>query len=145
MCYTELSVKCNFTVLKGGSHPEEYAHRAISLGLESCAITDENSVSGIVRAHSELKKIKSTIANKNANGLVDTRLIPGTEINSYEGLVITALAKNRIGWANICRLLTQGKSKEKKGSCKITINDILTYGNQIKHWLHLSKKHDRKK
>ena len=55
-------------------------------------------------------------------------------------MVITALAKNRIGWANICRLLTKGKSKEKKGSCKITINDILKYGSNIALLLHLPKK-----
>ena len=55
--YTELSMKSNFTFLKGGSHPEEYARRAIELGLKSFAITDENSVSGVVRAHSELKRI----------------------------------------------------------------------------------------
>ena len=36
----------------------------------------------------------------------NTRLIAGTEINSFEGLTITALAKNRQGWANLCRLLT---------------------------------------
>ena len=59
MSYVELSIKSNFTFLKGGSHPEEYAHRATDLGLDSFAITDENSVSGIVRAHNELRKIKS--------------------------------------------------------------------------------------
>ena len=62
MDYTELSIKSNFTFLKGGSHPEEYARRATKLGLKSFAITDENSVSGIVRAHNELKRIKSTNA-----------------------------------------------------------------------------------
>ncbi len=145
MSYVELSIKSNFTFLKGGSHPEEYAHRATDLGLDSFAITDENSVSGIVRAHNELRKIKSNISEKNTNNLVNTRLIPGTEINSYEGLIITALAKDRIGWANICRILTQGKLKEKKGSCKITINEILKYGNHIAFLLHLPKNinHDK--
>ena len=73
MDYVELSIKSNFTFLRGGSHPEEYAHRAISLGLESFAITDENSVSGIVRAHNELKKIKSAISKNNINNLINTR------------------------------------------------------------------------
>ena len=40
--YAELSIKSNFSFLKGGSHPEEYAQRAINLGLKSFAITDEN-------------------------------------------------------------------------------------------------------
>ena len=58
-------------------------------------------------------KIKSSISQKNTNSFVNTRLIPGTEINSSEGLRITALAKNRVGWANMCRLLTQGKLEKR--------------------------------
>ena len=59
MEYAELSIKSNFSFLKGGSHPEEYARRAVELGLGSFAITDENSVSGIVRAYRELKRISA--------------------------------------------------------------------------------------
>ena len=140
MNYAELSIKSNFSFLKGGSHPEEYAHRAINLGLKSFAITDENSVSGIVRAHSELKKIQGANSTKNNFSFFNTRLIPGTEINSFEGLTITALAKNRQGWANLCRLLTEGKRKEKKGLCKILIDDILKYGHHMALILHLPKK-----
>ena len=142
MNYVELSIKSNFTFLRGGSHPEEYAHRAINLGLQSFAITDENSVSGIVRAHGELKKIKATNSTKNSPTFLSTRLIPGAEINSFEGLKITALAKNRQGWANLCRLLTEGKRKEKKGLCKILIDDILKYGDHLAFILHLPKKID---
>ena len=66
---TELCIKSNFSFLKSGSHPEEYATKAVNLGLESFAITDENSVSGIVRAHSELKRI---MRNSNANSVLKT-------------------------------------------------------------------------
>ena len=41
--------------------------------------------------------------------------------------------------------LTKGKSKEKKGSCKITINDILKYGNNIALLLHSPKTINPKK
>ena len=125
----ELCIKSNFSFLNGGSHPEEYARRAVDFGLEAFAITDHNSVSGIVRAHTEIKKINAK--NSKNNNILNTRLIPGTEINTVEGLVITALAKNQKGWANICRLLTQGKTNGKKGSCKITIDGILQYGKHI--------------
>ena len=55
---------------------------------------------------------------------------------------VTALAKNRKGWANICHLLTEGKSKEKKGLCKLSINDVIKYGNNIALLLHISEKFD---
>ncbi len=141
MPYVELCIKSNFTFLKGGSHPEEYASRATELGLECFAITDENSVAGVVRAHAEIKRIVSSslkFHQKNSiNSNKASRLIPGTEINITEGIIITALAKNRTGWANICRLITEGNKNEKKGVCKITLEDILTYGNEMVFLLHM--------
>ena len=48
--YAELCVTSNFTFLRGASHPEELVTRAAELGLAAIAITDRNSVAGVVRA-----------------------------------------------------------------------------------------------
>ncbi|MGN0933286.1 error-prone DNA polymerase [Falsigemmobacter intermedius] len=56
--YAELCVTSNFTFLKGASHPEELVTRAAELGLHAIAITDRNSVAGVVRAWSALKELK---------------------------------------------------------------------------------------
>ena len=50
------AITSNFTFLTGGSHPQEYALRAIELGLPAFAIADRNSVAGLVRAHQELRE-----------------------------------------------------------------------------------------
>ncbi len=55
--FAELDATSNFTFLTGGSHPEELVERAALLGLSAIAIADENSVAGIVRAHSQIKEI----------------------------------------------------------------------------------------
>ena len=55
--YAELCVTSNFTFLKGASHPEELVTRAAELGLTAIAITDRNSVAGVVRAFSALKEL----------------------------------------------------------------------------------------
>lgn len=55
--YAELCVTSNFTFLKGASHPEELVTRAAELGLSAIAITDRNSVAGVVRAFSALKEL----------------------------------------------------------------------------------------
>ena len=55
--YAELCVTSNFTFLKGASHPEELVTRAAELGLAAIAITDRNSVAGVVRAYSALKEL----------------------------------------------------------------------------------------
>ncbi len=55
--YAELCVTSNFTFLTGASHPEELVTRAAELGLSAIAITDQNSVAGVVRAFSALKEL----------------------------------------------------------------------------------------
>ncbi|ABV95725.1 DNA polymerase III, alpha subunit (plasmid) [Dinoroseobacter shibae DFL 12 = DSM 16493] len=55
--YAELCVTSNFTFLTGASHPEELVTRAAELGLKAIAITDRNSVAGVVRAFSALKEL----------------------------------------------------------------------------------------
>ncbi|MDP5308637.1 error-prone DNA polymerase [Paracoccus spongiarum] len=55
--YAELCVTSNFTFLTGASHPEELVTRAAELGLAAIAITDRNSVAGVVRAFSALKEL----------------------------------------------------------------------------------------
>ncbi len=51
MSFSELCTTTNFTFLTGASHPEEYVKRAFELNLKSIAITDVNSVAGVVRGH----------------------------------------------------------------------------------------------
>ena len=51
MAYAELHCLSNFSFLRGASHPEELVERAVALGYEALAITDECSVAGAVRAH----------------------------------------------------------------------------------------------
>ena len=55
--YAELCVTTNFSFLRGASHPEELVGRAAELGLTAIAITDRNSVAGVVRAFSALKEL----------------------------------------------------------------------------------------
>ncbi|MCU0900387.1 MAG: error-prone DNA polymerase [Cypionkella sp.] len=55
--YAELCITSNFTFLRGASHPEELVTRAAELGLTALAITDRNSVAGVVRAFSALKEL----------------------------------------------------------------------------------------
>ena len=54
--YAELHVLSNFTFQRGASHPEELVETAAQLGYDALAITDECSVSGVVRAHVAAKK-----------------------------------------------------------------------------------------
>ena len=58
MCSVELATTTNFTFLTGASHPEEMVERAAELGLSAIAITDRNTLAGVVRAHVRLREIR---------------------------------------------------------------------------------------
>src|SRR3546814_5150495 len=54
--YAELQVTSNFSFLRGASHPEELVVTAAELGHKAIAITDRNSLAGVVRAHQAAKE-----------------------------------------------------------------------------------------
>ena len=55
--YAELHCKTNFSFLEGASHPDELVARAGELGYHALAITDCNSLAGVVRAHAAAKQV----------------------------------------------------------------------------------------
>ncbi len=109
--YAELHALSNLTFLKGASHPEELVETAAALGYAALAITDECSVSGIVRAHTAAKDC----------GL---ELLVGAEFRLEGGPKLVALAQNRSGYAALCRLITRGRRAAEKGSYLVTPADF---------------------
>ncbi|MDH4004103.1 MAG: PHP domain-containing protein, partial [Gammaproteobacteria bacterium] len=107
--YAELHSLSNFTFLRGASHPEELVETAAALGYEALAITDECSMSGVVRAHMVAKAAK-------------LKLIIGSELRLRSGRKLVALAKNRNGYAALCRLITRARRAAEKGSYVLTRN-----------------------
>jgi error-prone DNA polymerase len=68
--FAELDITSNFSFLTGASHPEEYVDRAALLGLQAVAIADENSVAGIVRAHTRTREIARQVRERLAGDLI---------------------------------------------------------------------------
>ena len=54
--YAELHCRTNFSFLEGASHADELAARAGELGYRALAVTDRNSLAGVVRAHVAAKE-----------------------------------------------------------------------------------------
>ena len=110
--YAELHALSNFTFLRGASHPEELAETAAELGYKALAITDECSVSGVVRAYMTAREC----------GL--EKLIIGSEFTLDSGLKLLVLAQNRNGYGELCKLITIGRRAADKGSYKLTAEDF---------------------
>ena len=152
--FVELSAVSNFSFLRGASHPEEYMQRAALLGLPALAIADENSVAGIVRAHSEVHKIKRQVQERqeavpygppcpdhitrpvSAHILNVPRLIPAALLSFQDGIKVTALAETRQGWALLCRLLSKGRLRAEKGHCRLHLSDLMEHGEGVQLLLH---------
>ncbi|HWE98119.1 MAG TPA: error-prone DNA polymerase [Tepidisphaeraceae bacterium] len=110
--YAELDVTTNFSFLRGASHPDELVYRAAELGHTALAVTDLNSVAGIVRAHQAAKE-------------VGIKLCVGARLRFADAPDILVWPENRSGYANLCRLLTTGKRRAEKGSCNLHLQDLL--------------------
>ncbi len=111
MDYTELQVTTNFTFLRGGSHPEELVERAEELGYKAIAVTDRNTLAGIVRAHA---------AARGRN----IRFIPGCRLCLSDGPDLLAYPTNKDAYSRLSSLLTKGNLRAEKGECHLYKADV---------------------
>ena len=109
--YAELRCRSNFTFLEGASHPDELVGTAAALGYAALAVTDVNTLAGVVRAH---------VAAKRA-GL---KLLVGAEVACRDAPPCVLLAESRAGYANLSKLLTVGRRRAPKGECDLRFADM---------------------
>ena len=111
MQYVELQCKSNFSFLEGASHAHEFAEQAQRLGYSGLAITDRNTLAGIVRAHTAARDLKLPF-------------IVGSEVHPIDGPPVVLWPQNRSGYARLCKLLSIGRLRAAKGSCYLSWHDI---------------------
>ncbi len=119
MNYTELQVTTNFSFLRGASHPEELVEQAMVLGYKKIAITDRNSLAGIVRAYAAAKKI-------------GIRIIVGCRLDLLDGFSLLAYPTTKKAYAQLSNLLTLGNRRAEKGDCHLYKKDVYEYAEGIK-------------
>ena len=112
--YVPLWVKSNHSFLEGASFPEELVKRAHALGLPAVAITDRDGVYGLVRAHMRAKELGIRI-------VTGAQLTVDIEGDSHH---VVALAKTRLGYADLCRALSLGHARCDKGVSLVHAEDL---------------------
>lgn len=112
--YAELCSWSNASFLRGASHPEEMVQAAHALGYSALAITDKHEIGGVVRAH---------IAAKQCG----MKLLIGAEIDTVEAELpsVVLIARNRLGYARLCRLLTECKRSRPRGEPGVPFQRIV--------------------
>ncbi|MDB5133725.1 MAG: error-prone polymerase, partial [Mucilaginibacter sp.] len=119
MSYTELQVTTNFSFLRGGSHPGELVEQAAKYGQAKIAITDRNSVAGVVRAHMAAKE----------EGI---QIMPACRLDLMDGPSLLAYPTDQDAWARLCALLTTGNLRAEKGDCHLCRQDVFDHAKGIK-------------
>lgn len=111
MNYAELQVTSNFSFLRGASHPEELVKQAAAYDYSAIAVTDHNTLAGIVRAHVAAK----------AKGL---KFVPACCLDLLDGPGLLAYPTNKEAYGQLCSLLTRGNFRTEKGKCDLYKEDV---------------------
>jgi error-prone DNA polymerase len=110
--YAELQTTSNFSFLTGASHPEELVRRASELKHKAIAITDHNTLAGVVRAHLAAQE-------------TGIQLIVGARLNFTDSTSLLCLPTNHQAYSRLTRLITLGRRRAPKGHCYLSLTDFL--------------------
>jgi len=127
MIYCELQATSNFSFLRGASHPEELVEQAHHLGYTAIAITDRNTLAGIVRAHVVARNL-------------GIQFIPACRIDLLDGPSLLAYPTDKSAYARLSNLLTIGNRRTEKGKCELYKKDVFAHAEGLK-WIVIPPAH----
>jgi error-prone DNA polymerase len=112
MPYVELHACSAFSFLRGASFPEQLAEVAAGLEMPAMALLDRNGVYGAQRFSVAAREQK-------------IRPIIGCELTMEDGALLPVLVANRLGYKNLCELLTQAHLRSGvKGECGVKWDEL---------------------
>jgi error-prone DNA polymerase len=133
--YVELQVTSHFSFLRGASSPAELVVRAYELGLSGVAVTDRNTLAGVVRAFQAAREINTAIDRLNENvgeGIQKAppfQIIVGARLDFVDAPSVLCLPEDRAAYGRLSQMLTDGKMRSEKGKCTLMLDDLFTYGD----------------
>ena len=119
--YAELFAQSNFSFQHGASHPEELVVRAHALGYQALALTDECSVAGVVRAHTQAQQSGLQLLPGAVFRLQAMRGQPSTAVQKpsllecpnvsgmADGWRMVVLPRHLGGWGQLCQYITAAR------------------------------------
>ena len=122
--FVELGLVSCFSFLRGASLPTDLVRRAWELGYDALGIADANSMAGVVRVHTEAKKVRM-------------KPVIGCRIETVEGLVFLAYPRDRAAYGRLCRLISAGRMAtlegewQAKGACDISLSMLAGHAADV--------------
>src|SRR5215211_5640932 len=101
MTYVELHCHSAYSFLDGASHPVELAGAAAEQGHAALAVTDHDGLHGAMEAAQAMKPL-------------GVRPITGAELTLDDGCHLTLLCESRVGYSNLCRLITRAHERTRR-------------------------------
>src|SRR5438876_1769396 len=118
MCYIELHACSAFSFLRGSSFPEQLAEVAADYEMAPMALLDRNGIYGAQRF--------SVAAREN-----NVRPIIGCELSMEDGNALPVLVDTRVGYKNLCELLTQAHLRSEKGKCAVRWDELQQFAKGL--------------
>ena len=105
MAFAHLHLHSKYSILDGSIHISKLVTRLKELGMETCAITDHRTMSGVIEFYREMKKhdLKPIIGME-----IELSLAPCTEKSNEnkDTYHLVLLCDNQTGWSNLKRIAT---------------------------------------
>jgi error-prone DNA polymerase len=131
--YIELHSSSAFSFLEGASQPEELIKRAVELEMPAMALLDRNGVYGSARFHTSAKRndVHAHVGVEIAVSSFGNRLTPPAwlpHLHPAEPARLPLLCESRVGYQNLCQLITRFKMRERvKCEGAATFDDLQKY------------------
>src|SRR6476469_841231 len=128
--YVELHARSAFSFLQGASTPEELIATCAELEMPSMALLDQDGLYGAARFHLAGKKlgIKAHIGAEITVRVNSPAPSPAKAGPCPQIFTVPVLVQNRIGYQNLCRLITLMKLRvpkhAKPGECAVAPDEL---------------------
>lgn len=123
LVYAELLAQTQFSLLRGGSSPEDMVRTAAEAGVSHLGVVDRDAVYGLVRAHKAAQEY-------------GIHLVCGATVTLAGAPPVSLLVQTRQGWAALCRLLTDARHSAEKGRAETTVDHLLAQTSGLVVVLH---------
>jgi len=135
--YIELHAASAFSFLEAASQPEDLIERAAELHIPAMAILDRNGVYGAARFHASAVRagVAAHIGTEIAVSDFGSRLMPAEWLpmqRTPEPARLPLLCASRIGYQNLCQLITAFKMREPhKSEGAATLEELACYSEGL--------------
>lgn len=116
--WSELHCHSAYSCLDGASRPAELAQRAAELGYPALALTDHDSLAGLIE-------------HAHACREAGVRPIAGCEVTLTTGHHLTLLAQDATGYRALARIVSQAHLSGSKGTPRLTLEDLAPLASGI--------------